>query len=383
MEKEYCAYPRFHLQIKPNGMIKPCCRFDVEVAKNYSVASGKTLDTLSSEPWSRLRKEMKEEQGHAGCYKCAAEEALGIPSMRTNMTGIERELAKNTPESTLSYLEIGFGNQCNLACRTCGSPLSSRWYEDDMYLKDHFRGKRDYAKRKIARANFDFSNKEALKKLKLVKFTGGEPFLQDQFWIFLEELADVKNEECVLRICTNATTLPKAAHWSVFQQFKTVDISVSIDGYGSHNDYLRYPSKWKEVEVVLGSLKSLVLEKTGWTLSLCTTVSIYSVEAYADLKCWWDKFSNCGSPEKFRIVHQPVFAPSYLSPAILPLAAANKLLDDSNYGILKYFNGKLATRESLGSFVEFTTLLDRRRRESFASSFPRLHAALKDFINEQ
>ena len=37
----------------------------------------------------------------------------------------------------LTYIEMNLGNYCNLACNICSSSLSTKWEQDDLYLKDH------------------------------------------------------------------------------------------------------------------------------------------------------------------------------------------------------------------------------------------------------
>ena len=51
-----------------------------------------------------------------------------------NISKNEAENIVKNNDIKLRYLEVAFGNYCNLACRTCNSELSTNWYEDDVHL---------------------------------------------------------------------------------------------------------------------------------------------------------------------------------------------------------------------------------------------------------
>lgn len=372
----FCAYPRFHLQVKPNGLIKPCCRFDVAEAEKFSPMPG-DLGLLHSKSWEQLRLQMNQNQSHPGCYKCQQEESLGQISMRVSPDQAQAEWNINPDIIALQYLEIGFGNLCNLACRSCGSQLSSKWFEDDQYLAETFDQQRDVASKKIIDANLDFSDSETLSQLKLVKFTGGEPFLHKNFWVFLGELVKANVHQTVqLRICTNASFIPKSQNLDLLKKFAKVDISVSIDGHGQHNDYLRHHSVWEDTEAVLNQWKFIANQHPEWSLTLCTTISTYSIESYLPLRRWWEVFS---ANQRYKVFHQPVFSPSYLSPAILPETVVNDLGDELPPVVKKYFSSKTSNNKNLANFYKYTRLLDEKRGENFSLVFPKLANQLKDY----
>ena len=52
---------------------------------------------------------------------------------------------------------------------------------------------------------------------------------------------------------TNITLLPQGVA-ELWPQFKSVSLSCSIDGYGSLNEYIRRPSRWRDVDRHLHTL---------------------------------------------------------------------------------------------------------------------------------
>ena len=94
-KNSFCIYPWMHIQLKPNGQAKPCCRFD-HMHDDYRDHEGRptmsrynvknlTLDEISNSPfWKTLRKDMLSNKIIAGCHKCKKEDDVGGFSMRYN-----------------------------------------------------------------------------------------------------------------------------------------------------------------------------------------------------------------------------------------------------------------------------------------------------------
>ena len=71
-----------------------------------------------------------------GCESCYVDEKNTGVSMRTMVLDEWKNV--NIIEPVVTNIEITFGNYCNLACRTCGSTLSTSWQEDDKILSEHY-----------------------------------------------------------------------------------------------------------------------------------------------------------------------------------------------------------------------------------------------------
>jgi sulfatase maturation enzyme AslB (radical SAM superfamily) len=55
---------------------------------------------------------------------------------------------------------------------------------------------------------------------------------------------------------TNATLL-KDSVYDLLSKFKQLDVMVSIEGIGGHNDYVRYGSKWEIIDANIQRLNTL------------------------------------------------------------------------------------------------------------------------------
>ena len=118
----YCVLPFVHFAVKPDGVAKPCCRFvhwdtpeSAELwAENNHNAIG-TERVLHGDQFASVRQQMLSGERVHGCWKCYQEEERVGYSMRTMFNDRWPE-HEDTVE--LKYLEVSFGNYCNLSCRT-------------------------------------------------------------------------------------------------------------------------------------------------------------------------------------------------------------------------------------------------------------------------
>lgn len=381
VDQSFCAYPYFHLQYKPNGVVKPCCRYEVKeaISANKQMSVLEHENPLYSNYWHDLRKQMSKDVKPSGCQECFNEEKLGLTSLRINKRQANKMFSADVKDLSLQYLEVGFSNQCNLACRTCTSSLSTKWFDDDQYLLDH-NFKRDAVEIKHTQVDDSKLDHIDYKKLKTVKFTGGEPFMHPQLETFLQRLIDADNvREIQLNISSNTTFVPKASLLDKLKQFNKVNINTSIDGYGSYNDYIRSPAQWTKVEETLKFWRETVSSKLEWQLTLAATVSVYSITGLPPLLKWWQDFTSGERAEAFSIVYQIASYPTYISPSIVPATLVNELFNNQNYEFRKYFTGRQASSENINEFLRYTKLLDAKRNESFAQTFPELSRGLESY----
>jgi MoaA/NifB/PqqE/SkfB family radical SAM enzyme len=81
-----------------------------------------------------------------------------------------------------------------------------------------------------------------------VGFRGGEPFLSDNTWHVLEQLAQANNTACVINFTTNGSIALTAEQRNLLARFDTVGFNFSIDGVGAVFEYVRYPLQWTDLE---------------------------------------------------------------------------------------------------------------------------------------
>lgn len=370
MKSFYCAYPYFHLQVKPNGLVKPCCRFELNEEFPEVVVNSNINFILESYQWENLRTKMFKGDVPFGCRKCFEEEKKGKISLRQSVNNQMSEISLSTNyRPKLEDIEIGFSNRCNLACRTCDSHLSSSWYEDDQYLSNVLDFRYPLVDERFLNRTTGLNVEELQKYIRSIKFTGGEPFLQQEALQLTKALAKSERaREISLRFCTNLTVLPSEKFFIDLKKFHKIDFSLSIDGLGLYNDYIRYPSRWKNIKKNLDKIKKIVQDSDGMSLTLCPTVSAYSYESLPDLLDWWREYSF--DIEQSQIYLQEVKSPDYLSPRILPMdkfELEDEFLDNKN--LRWYFDGSLYNESRIDKFKKFNYFLDKKRNLSFSKIF--------------
>jgi MoaA/NifB/PqqE/SkfB family radical SAM enzyme len=396
MTKTFCPLPFTHLYIKPNGEYQPCCRFK-GVNQTSKIHEHKSLDTLlnSSELLSGIREGMLNGEKIKGCESCYLEEEAGGESMRTGE--IERwggyeELHDKTP--TVNNIEITFGNYCNLACRTCGSNLSTSWQKDDEILSKVYNRSFEHMRQNVKKdwVPEDFKNVEKF------KITGGEPMLHPDFLSFLDDIiqsGSAKNIE--VQIFTNTSFVPKRHLLDRLSRFKEMGIWLSIDGTGDVQEYVRHNSKWDIVEESTRAWLEFENQfKDVVRVNFAPTISLYNIFNLREMLDWFTNlrkdiledsksFSNCTwnittwphfldikhLPEKQKILHQlKKYSSTFTDES---LENYKELVDRVVERLL--INGD---KNAIIEFTQFNKDLDKLRNQKFIETFPELYEQIKD-----
>jgi len=446
----FCILPWNHIQYKPTGQSKLCCRHDIvkesilhknnseisiikfvpEREKQLSIQHSTIEKTFSSNYWKKAREYTITNQPIPGCHKCYKEESQDdIPiSMRLganilyNQGYLHKRIEFEQPK--LEYLEIGFGNYCNLACLTCNSNLSTTWHDDEKALNDlvdNLNLKRQIY-HKLDNINFKLSS-DTLSTLKTIKFTGGEPMINPEFIKFIDHVCEDGHPENVsLEIYTNCSYVPSSKLLSNLKRFKEIQLNLSVDALGKLNDYVRYGSRWDgdQKQTVSNAIDFwLALGKGNKNIHviLCVTLSVLNILNIPKLMEWWvTKFKESGNtviiyrdtalPSEhegfFKI--QPVFDPDYLSLNILPSSYYYEILNwiqDYRHrfvtdhpelkGIPQCINFSLTKLEQLTrkckgntnlakNFKEYINAMDKIRNVSISNYIPEIENKINNYL---
>jgi molybdenum cofactor biosynthesis enzyme MoaA len=286
-----CAYP-FKAEMLMHGQPStPCCRFH-------------TRFLPEDKSFNEIRETMMRNEWHPGCYKCKSDEEVKGSSMRTEADEFFDDF---TDTVRLEYLEITVGRLCNLACLSCGADFSHTWDKDAIALGINSPEQIEKLK-EVQEYDLDNINLDDLKDVKFIKVTGGEPFLHKQFLNLVVRLADSGIAGQIdLEIFTNCTWFPAKLELDALMKFKRIQLSPSIDGVGSTNDLLRYPSKWDKVEATLDKWIE-VKDATGrLKIATATTVSVINAPQLHEFIHWARVHKG------IEVILQTVYEPHYLS----------------------------------------------------------------------
>jgi sulfatase maturation enzyme AslB (radical SAM superfamily) len=311
----------------------------------------------------------------AECQLCWSQETLGLTSKRLhmlnhyNIDAIQNSSANGVIDTDLfplQYIDIRFGNLCNLKCRSCGPPDSSLWYEDFVELNtpnrtefDYY-GTNRYQLEKInnvwALKNDDFNwydNNEFWETItKIIPYvdrlylTGGEPLVNKAQWRLLNTCVELgQSDKITLEYNSNMTKLPDFAK-ELWEQFKEVQIGCSIDAIGPLANYIRYPSQWADIEEnirQLGNIKNI-------TAKFSPTISVFNVLGFLEIVDWLQEnsISRLRTTPSFHILH----GPDYQNLTVLPISTKQWIVAqyENWFASSDYRN---STRKSLQPILDF------------------------------
>lgn len=373
LNPSFCILPWMHVQYKPSGQSKLCCRYDnLKEIKDFQEAEKTSIpnenlshlytekenlviqkssmeESFNSNYWKTARQYTIENKPISGCQKCYNEEQTSgefIMSMRLGSSILYNQgyLHKKPeyPIPKIKFLEVGFGNYCNLACLSCNSTLSTTWHDDEVKLNSMSdKSLQRLIFPKLDNIRFEPSEK-TLKTLELIKFTGGEPMINPEFIKFIDLICEKGNPGKIsLEIYTNCSYVPSPKLLTNLIKFKEVQLNLSIDAYGPVNDYVRFGSHWQ------GSNKQTVSNAMDFWLEqgknnkniqiiMSSTLSVLNVFDVPELITEWvEKYKNSGNSIVvdmnsnydgfFKL--QLAVDPSYINMNILPREYYNDIIE--------------------------------------------------------
>jgi hypothetical protein len=192
----------------------------------------------------------------------------------------------------------------------------------------------------------------------------------------------------------------------IWHQFKSVHLAVSIDGYGSVNEYIRYPIKWKKVEENVRKMFGFSKRfPDKYSLSLSHTVSLLNiVDSPKLLEWWWDmghEFNNLDDNhyQFYSVFLNKVWSPDHLKTNMLSVAYRKKGLEklnalkdkinntitenDINHGIQDYVVDQLKILRSWMTEPQVVTPPQLKRCLHFIESSDKFrNRTIKDYLPE-
>jgi sulfatase maturation enzyme AslB (radical SAM superfamily) len=254
----YCALPFRGMQIECDGEIKSCCLYKPYLGENIKQYHITNYDHWWNESLTSLRNTVINNEIDPGCSYCLKPDVLPHP-MRTGANQFFSSKPQYTPGESPEWLDIRFGNFCNLKCMMC-TPNNSSQIEQEYNNNTaaynalgigHNTGWKRFSieDRAASEENwwdnpdiFDHVVKIA-NKAKYVNFSGGEPLMMPQLY----DLMDAMDPNCIITFNTNLTRVTARTLASI-KRFKNVTLQVSLDGVGAHQEYIRWNSNWEELD---------------------------------------------------------------------------------------------------------------------------------------
>ena len=299
MTELYCPYLWKELFIENDGYISPCLSstnklFDTSIVhqnQKANITNSKISQDLDG--LAEMRDLMNKGIWPKQCVNCQIKESKNLVSARLKAL----DAYADAPQSVeLKHLTLRVGNICNLKCIMCGPWASNQWYNDYVELNESTEFKNNqhtYTLDKKINGDYYIKNSQLNSdrwtniletillhnnELEKISFHGGEPLVSKLHYKIVAELINLgKSSSISLEYFTNFFQIPDH-FFDTVDSFKKITFNLSLDGVGSINDAVRWPSKYTEIENNIRRIKS----KTNVELKINHTISILNCEHIVD-----------------------------------------------------------------------------------------------------
>jgi hypothetical protein len=253
--KTFCVLPWIGKFQHLDGLNYLCCRSHVPIKPNE-------IDSI------RVKIQNEQPVPHCeSCYKLDQQRVIS-PRLQESSRWLRDPEVKlfieqwqpGDPESTFFY-DLRVDNKCNLACIGCGPTESSLWARELGV--------------KIQPQTVRFAKDDMIKSKKIY-MAGGEPLIIDQFIELLDNISTQEQQPEIV-INTNLSRVDPGMQ-KILQQIKNLTLVISVDAFGSVNEYHRWPMKWNKFINNLSWANDV-----GCTVQFNTVIDAISVTNAADL----------------------------------------------------------------------------------------------------
>jgi organic radical activating enzyme len=385
------------------------------------------------------RKLMLEDERPNECSYCWALEDVGELSDRHFRSAEFEQIEKGTIDKIKSmpwdadvmpkYLEVNFGNECQMKCSYCTPSISSAWENEfnkfGDYPLDQNVNRRQYHANNKNREHWIYKEKEnpyieafwkwfpeVYKQLHTLRITGGEPLLSSNVFKVMEYMEQNPNPNLEFSVNTNMCVPQRNLNKfidkvTVLTQHKKIDrfqLFTSIDTWGEQAEYIRDPMNIELWEKNVDTFMNAVPKAQ---CGLMITVNFMSVHRFKGLLAKileWKRKYNTLTHNRFTMDTPYLIEPPHLSLQILDDEHLDVMYDclefmkqntknwNFNYfsdtdvtkweRVIKWAesnrfkDSKLIAHQS--DFIKFVNEYDKRRGTNFLKTFPEL----TDFYNK-
>ena len=323
------------LAVDPDGSVKSCCIAKEKIKKSsgtaYNLGYDSLKDIINSPDYVEIRRKMLAGEEVPGCIQCYNIEKYNPTSSKRTLynttwlsdVDIQNKIAQGTHIiSEVHEFDLRFGNLCNLACRSC-LPINSSQLEKELVdlesttnIKQFFQietyaGINDWYQTDLFTENFN----STVDKIKSLYITGGEPTIIKKNYEIMQLLVDRGYSKNIKLIFNSNMTNMNPSFYDLLPHFKTVIFYASIDGYGSIQEYLRYPSNWEQIDKNIHKLLELgdhiVIKPTP-------VIQIGNLNKITDLFEYFESFNRSANKSIINIWCNQLEFPSHLNIVHLP-----------------------------------------------------------------
>jgi len=332
VEETYCPLPFNHMNWHPNGHVSLCC-----VAEMFPPNDGFYRDPLNNmlnlknKPVKKLweqssvvdvRKDMLNGKRPAACQGCYKIEDNGGDSRRT----IETRRWGTPHEPKLQFIDLRMSNLCNSKCMMCYPDSSSALIKEYRQWQNAL----DFVPANSTEYElfqwFDEDKIEELLEykhdLRYLYINGGEPFIMEPHWRFLERLIEEGvSKNIQISYNTNCSVYKPEFH-DIWKEFKTVTLGMSVDAVDDKNKWIRSPiNSWDSINE---NIKGLISTPSLSHVNITCTIQWLNLPYLEEFYEWALPIKQM---KKHTSINQNFLTfPSYLSINCAPIEFKQKIL---------------------------------------------------------
>ena len=233
-------------------------------------------DFYNNSDSNKMRKKMLLGQPVKECFHCYNIESTGAISERQHQTiqwshKLKLRSLSDVKNLKLTNYEISVGNKCNLMCRMCNS------YNSNLISEEYFRLGFDSTNGQIISAD-DFGIVD-IDSVQRIQVAGGEPSISVEFYNFLKKCIDHKKTNFEIFVSTNCVAINKE-FTQLIKHFNNIQFGISVDGFDTTNQYIRWPLTWSKL---INNINKLISVLKPHNYYFNTTVSIYNISRLYEL----------------------------------------------------------------------------------------------------
>ena len=386
--KHFCIQPFVNVTTRIKGQNNVCCNINL---KDSNIRNELPVSFFRSDKVKDLQTSLLQGKTRKECSLCWYQEKKAGYSQRTeynNYYNIKNNQSNEYYEKILKklriykldnplYFEFHISNLCNLKCLTCNERDSSRFHAENKVLgvsqdKD---------------ANYTILDKTKIQALEsaitddllFLDIRGGETLMVPEVKKVLLDVDKQRAKNITLKIQTNGTIVPDKEWTQILKKFKRTKINISIDAFGDHNHYVRYPADWNKIITTLEYLKE---KKIKFLIN--TVVSNLNIMILDKLFNW---IQENNYPSYFYLLYGPtMFRPNNLPKTLLDIAK-KRLQNVKMQFVNEDCNQKLSglinlcdnpdTQGHWDSFCKEIQMRDSYRKNSITSIMPEI----KEYMN--
>ena len=248
----FCIYPWINLRISTAGDVSPCCSSQ----KSFTNLNQTTIkEAYQSNFMQELRQDFLNGEYPSSCSTCWKEEAIGKSSRRQLGKHKFKEIYykldyQKENIDNFQSVDISLGNSCNLSCKICNrqssSTIANQEYANGIISTVEF----NLLKQSMQWADSEiFCNQmlEVVQNIKYLDIYGGEPLLSKPHFKFLKKLIELDVAKNIKIDYNSNGTVYVEKMFDLWQNFKEIKISFSIDDIGSRFEAQRCGAQWSQV----------------------------------------------------------------------------------------------------------------------------------------